>query len=124
MMKDGKDLKENVNSLSCLVLGGTEVNPQKWTEKIPPELYEVKKRSKYEEKEVFDLVRLIRNKVMFIKHFLWIWATMEPPWGHLGTSINYVTREEVVLQCHGSVTRGGHWVHRNIQSYILIPRNI
>ena len=69
MMKDGKDLKENVNSLSCLVLGGTEVNPQKWTEKIPPELYEVKKRSKYEEKEVFDLVRLIRNKVRFIKHF-------------------------------------------------------
>ena len=69
MNKDNEELKNKVNSLSCLVLGGTEVNPQEWKKKIPAELYEDKKGPKYKGNEVCDLVRLTRNKVRVAKTF-------------------------------------------------------
>ena len=82
MSKDNPKLKESVNSLSCLVLGGTEGDTQEWKQMIPRELY--KKGGQYEGNKICDLVRLIRNKVRLTKTFSFIRAAMEPPWGHLG----------------------------------------
>ena len=82
MKTKNEELKNQVNSLSCLVLGGTEVNPQEWKEKIPAELYEDKKGPKYKGNEVCDLVSLTRNKVRITKTFCFY--EYDPRWSHYG----------------------------------------
>ena len=76
--KDNLELKKHVNTLSCLVLGGTEYKPEEWEKIIPQDLRgrskEVKQGKKvqkpkvkeYAGNQVCDLVRFIRNKVSLI----------------------------------------------------------
>ena len=76
--EDNLELKKHVNTLSCLVLGGTECKPEEWEKIIPQDLRgrseEMKQGKKgrkpkvkeYEGNQVCDLVRFIRNKVSLI----------------------------------------------------------
>ena len=105
MNKDSTDLKDNVNSLSCLVLGGTEDDVHDWKEKVPEELYNSTQKGrgpKYEGKELCDLVRLIRNKVGAGKGGFYQGATCHGGGSACG-SRSVTTVSAFSLICHSSL---------------------
>ena len=66
MDEHDEELRARVKQLSCLVLGGTEDEPDAWKCKIADDLIEPANRGpRYRDSEgLCDVIRLIRNKVL------------------------------------------------------------
>ena len=105
MNTDSADLKADINSLSCLVLGGTEDDVHDWKGKVPEGLYKSTQKGtgpKYEGKKLCDLVRLIRNKVGAGKGGFYQGATCHGG-GSARGSRSVTTASAFSLICHSSL---------------------